>query len=64
MTWGCLSAVWWQPIFPVRQTFDAVLAVTLRAKGVTRIHTRNTRDVSAAGFALLIAPLRGANPLD
>lgn len=39
-----LSAVWRRGAFSARLTFDAVLAVTLKAHGVRTLYTRNTRD--------------------
>jgi hypothetical protein len=36
-----------------------VLALTLRAHGVTRLYTRNGRDFAAAGFAEVIDPVVG-----
>jgi len=39
-----LSAVWRRDAFSARITFDAVLAVTLKAHGVRTLYTRNTRD--------------------
>jgi predicted nucleic acid-binding protein len=45
-----LAAVWTATEFPARRTFDAVLAVTLRRNGVTRLYTRNLRDFADCGF--------------
>lgn len=39
-----LSAVWRRSAFSARSTFDAVLAVTLKAHGVRTLYTRNSRD--------------------
>jgi toxin-antitoxin system PIN domain toxin len=52
-----LHAQWSHPEFPARRTFDAVLALTLRANGVTRFYTRNVRDFTGAGFADVIDPV-------
>ena len=54
-----LQAQWSNPEFPARRTFDAVLAVTLRANGVTRFYTRNVRDFAGAGFAEVVDPVGG-----
>jgi toxin-antitoxin system PIN domain toxin len=56
---GRLHAMWRDDDFPARRTFDAVLALTLRAHGVTRLYTRNGRDFAAAGFAEVIDPVAG-----
>lgn len=52
-----LQTLWCDHDFPARRTFDAVLALTLRANGVTRFYTRNVRDFTAAGFAEVIDPV-------
>lgn len=52
-----LHAQWANPDFPARRTFDAVLALTLRANGVTRFYTRNVRDFTGAGFAEVVDPV-------
>jgi hypothetical protein len=36
-----------------------VLALTLRANGVTRFYTRNVRDFAGAGFAEVVDPVGG-----
>ena len=36
---------------------DAVLAETLRARGVTRFYTRNVADFSGFGFFEVVNPL-------
>ena len=56
---GRLHAQWRGDDFPARRTFDTVLALTLRAHGVTRLYTRNGRDFAAAGFAEVIDPVVG-----
>jgi predicted nucleic acid-binding protein len=45
-----LAAAWTAAEFPARRTFDAVLAVTLRRNGVTRLYTRNLRDFADCRF--------------
>ncbi len=52
-----LYSLWASEQFPACRTFDAVLALTLRANGVTRFYTRSTRDLAGAGFAEVIDPL-------
>lgn len=52
-----LQPVWNDPAFAPRRTFDAVLATTLLANGVTTFYTRNTRDFEQAGFAVLRDPV-------
>jgi toxin-antitoxin system PIN domain toxin len=42
--------------FPASRTFDLVLAVTLRAAGVTRFLTRNAKDFEAFGFFEVVNP--------
>jgi predicted nucleic acid-binding protein len=54
-----LHAQWRDHDFPARRTFDAVLALTLRAHGVTRLYTHNGRDFAGAGFAEVIDPVAG-----
>ena len=54
-----LHAQWRDQHFPARRTFDAVLALTLRAHGVTRLYTRSGRDFAGAGFAEVIDPVAG-----
>lgn len=54
-----LQAQWSNAEFPARRTFDAVLALTLRANGVTRFYTRNVRDFAGAGFAEVVDPVGG-----
>lgn len=46
-----------QVLFPYQRTHDVLLAVTLRAYGVERFYTRNTRDFETAGFLELINPI-------
>ena len=45
------------PSTPYQRTHDIILAATLRARGVTRFYTRNTRDFQDAGFDELIDPI-------
>lgn len=52
-----LQALWRDDAFAPRRTFDAVLAMTLLANGVTTFHTRNRRDFERAGFAEVCDPL-------
>ncbi len=57
-TMSRLHTLWRSPEFPARRTFSAVLALSLRAHGVTRLYTRNVRDFEDAGFAEVIDPVR------
>ena len=45
-----------RPAFPARRTFDAVLAATLHANGVTRFFTRNAKDFAGFGWFELVDP--------
>lgn len=45
--------------FPYRRTFDAVLAVTLLARGVDTLYTHNLKDFAGYGFGKLIDPISG-----
>ena len=45
-----LSASWSASSFPSRKTFDAILAITLRRNGVSRLYTRNLRDFTDCGW--------------
>lgn len=54
-----LHAQWSSADFPARRTFDAVLALTLRANGVTRFYTRNVADFLGVGFAQVVDPVQG-----
>jgi len=44
--------------FSGRSTFDAVLAVTLKAHGVKTFYTRNRKDFAAFGYFDVIDPLQ------
>jgi toxin-antitoxin system PIN domain toxin len=46
-----------RPAFPARQTFDLVLAVTLRRNGVDRFYTRNVSDFEGFAWFQVIDPL-------
>lgn len=43
--------------FPPGRTHDAVLAATLRARGVDVFYTRNKKDFADAGFQRVINPI-------
>jgi toxin-antitoxin system PIN domain toxin len=43
--------------FPPRNTFDGVLAITLKKHGVNTLYTRNTRDFEPYQWFTLIDPL-------
>jgi len=45
-----LKPLWQKDSFPVRRTFDLVLALTLKAQGVTEFFTRNAKDFEDLGF--------------
>ena len=53
-----LSSLWGKTDFAARNTFDAVLAVTLKAHGVTKFFTRNAKDFAGFGFFHVENPLR------
>jgi predicted nucleic acid-binding protein len=52
-----LAAIWMENKFPAAGSFDAVLAVTLKANGVKTFYTRNTKDFDNYGFEKVINPL-------
>lgn len=52
-----LHALWSDDGFAPRRTFDAVLAITLIAHGVTTLYTRNRKDFERAGFAEVCDPV-------
>ena len=58
---GALHAALWQataaPDFPYRRIYDARLALSLRAQGVTEFATANVRDFESFGFARVWNPL-------
>ena len=56
-SWPVIHQALATPSFPRRQTYDLVLAVTLRHNGVTDFYTRNTADFRTAGFATLVNPI-------
>lgn len=51
-----LLSEWQDGDFPARRSFDAVLAVTLKAHGVSTLYTRNIRDFNTFGFFHVIDP--------
>jgi len=53
-----LDKIWSESGFPGRNGFDAVLAVTLKAHGVTTFYTHNTMDFSPFDFFSIIDPIR------
>lgn len=54
--WSEVRAWMARPEFPAARTFDLVLAVTLRAAGVTRFYTRNAKDFHPFGFFEVVNP--------
>jgi len=46
-----------EPLFPARQTFDLLLAVTLHRNGVNTFYTRNVADFEGYGWFKVIDPL-------
>jgi hypothetical protein len=44
-------------LFPARQTFDLLLAVTLHRNGVNTFYTRNVADFEGYGWFKVIDPL-------
>ena len=52
-----LRSLWNRDSFSGRNTFDAVLAVTLKRHGVTKFFTRNTKDFDAFGFFTIEDPI-------
>lgn len=49
-----------EPGFARRRVYDLRLALSLRARGVTRFATRNTRDFQDVGFDEVWDPTAGA----
>jgi toxin-antitoxin system PIN domain toxin len=56
---GALEAIWSKKGFAGRNTFDAVLAVTLKCHGVKTLYTRNTKDFLPFGFFAVTDPVDG-----
>jgi len=56
-SWPMIHAGLSTAAFPRRRTYDLVLAVTLRANGVTEFYTRNVADFRDAGFTGLVNPI-------
>ena len=54
---GDLESLWNRDSFSGRNTFDAVLAVTLKGHGVTKLFTRNANDFDAFGFFQVEDPI-------
>ena len=52
-----LIVLWKEETFPVRRSFDAILAVTLKAYGVKDFYTRNNKDFNRLGFFNVLNPL-------
>ncbi|NBC29149.1 MAG: PIN domain-containing protein [Spirochaetes bacterium] len=52
-----LRSLWNRDSFSGRNTFDAVLAVTLKRHGVTKLFTRNKKDFDAFGFFQVEDPI-------
>ena len=46
------------PSTPAGRTHDIILGATLKANGVERFYTRNTKDFETAGFAELLNPIK------
>jgi len=46
------------PTTPAGRTHDIILGATLRANGVKRFYTRNTKDFEKTGFAELLNPIK------
>ncbi len=52
-----LKLQWEEKTFTARRSFDAILAVTIKAHGVTDFYTRNTKDFESYNFFNVINPL-------
>ncbi len=52
-----LLSHWEEEKFPPRRSFDAILAVTLKAHGVKSFYTRNNKDFDDFRFFNVINPL-------
>ncbi len=55
--WAELGPILRSPGFPAKRTFDAMLAVTLRANRVELFYTRNTNDFDRFGFETVSNPI-------
>lgn len=55
--WNQLAPELAQKEFPYQRTHDLVLGITLKANGINRFYTRNTKDFFEIGFDELINPI-------
>ncbi len=52
-----LDSIWKTETFPVKHSFDLILAITLKENGVTTFHTRNVKDFEKLEYFNLVNPL-------
>jgi predicted nucleic acid-binding protein len=52
-----LASRWAYDSFPVRRSFDLILAITLKEHGVEVFHTRNTKDFEDLNYFRVVNPL-------
>lgn len=52
-----LAPLWAKNSFPSRNSFDLILAITLKPHGVKEFYTRKTRDFESLGFFDVSNPL-------
>ena len=52
-----LASRWTLDSFPVRRSFDLILAITLKEHGVDVLHTRNTKDFEGLNYFMVKNPL-------
>ena len=53
-----LNLLWEEESFAARRSFDAILAITLKAHGVKDFYTRNNKDFDSFNFFTVINPLK------
>ncbi len=52
-----LETIWKKSTFPAGRTFDARLAIVLKANGVKKFYTRNVRDFEMFGWFEVVDPV-------
>jgi predicted nucleic acid-binding protein len=52
-----LASRWALDSFPVRRSFDLILAITLKEHGIEVFHTRNTKDFEGLNYFRVVNPL-------
>jgi len=52
-----LASLWTLDSFPVRRSFDLILAITLKENGAEILHTRNAKDFERLDYFRVVNPL-------